>query len=61
MAVGDGLNDKEMLTFAALPVAMENAVGDIIQIADFITESNERDGAAHAIEKFVLGREPQVV
>lgn len=58
MAIGDGLNDKEMLAFSGLPVAMKNAVSEIIQIGDFVTESNDRDGAALAIEKFVLGLEP---
>lgn len=54
MAVGDSLNDYTMIEQSGLGIAMGNAQPEIKQIADFITESNEEDGVAVAIEKFVL-------
>lgn len=54
MACGDGLNDLDMLRTVGLGVAMRNAVEEVKQISDYITESNDEDGVAKAIEKFVL-------
>lgn len=54
MAIGDGFNDLEMLEYAGLSVAMGNAHPRIKEQADYITDSNEHDGVANAIEKFVL-------
>ena len=33
---------------------MANAVDAVKEVADFITLSNEEDGVAHVIEKFIL-------
>ena len=54
ICVGDAGNDVHMLTYAGLGVAMGNAFDDIKEIADFITHSNQDDGVAHVIEKFIL-------
>jgi Cof subfamily protein (haloacid dehalogenase superfamily) len=54
IAVGDGYNDLSMIEYAGLGVAMENAPDAIKEKADFITLSNEEDGVAHVINKFVL-------
>lgn len=54
MAVGDGSNDIAMLREAGLGVAMENATDEVKAAADVITLSNDREGAAAAIEKYVL-------
>lgn len=54
MAVGDSLNDKEMIRYAGIGVAMGNAHPEIKKIADYITSSNNEDGVAKALEKFVL-------
>ena len=54
MACGDGLNDIPMLQFAGLSVAMENAYDDTKQYADFISKSNEENGVAFAIKKYIL-------
>lgn len=56
MAVGDGENDIEMLEMAGFGVAMGNAMPKLKAVADYITASNEEDGLALAIEKFVLGQ-----
>jgi Cof subfamily protein (haloacid dehalogenase superfamily) len=54
MAIGDNENDLTMLSYAGLGVAMENAESNIKEAADYVTLSNEDDGVALAIEKFVL-------
>jgi Cof subfamily protein (haloacid dehalogenase superfamily) len=54
MAFGDNFNDLELLRAAGLGVAMANAREELKQVADYVTGSNEEDGVAEAIEKFVL-------
>lgn len=54
MACGDGLNDIPMLQFAGVSVAMENAYDDTKKYADFISKSNEENGVAFAIKKYIL-------
>lgn len=54
MAIGDSFNDLEMIQYAGMGVAMGNARSEIKEQADFITVSNEEDGVAEAIERFVL-------
>lgn len=55
VAVGDGCNDMEMVQRAGLGVAMANADPALKEVADFITSSNDEDGVAEVIERFVLG------
>lgn len=54
MACGDGFNDLSMIEFAGHGVAMANAQEVVRQAANYITLSNEEDGVAHAVEKFIL-------
>lgn len=54
IAIGDGYNDISMIKYAGLGVAMSNAPEDVKKHADFITHSNEDDGVAHVIKKFVI-------
>lgn len=54
IACGDGLNDITMIDFAGLGVAMDNAQEALRSRADFITDTNDADGVAEVIEKFVL-------
>lgn len=54
IACGDGYNDLSMIQYAGLGVAMENAVLPVKKAADFVTFSNDNDGIAHVIEKFML-------
>ncbi|QUM81110.1 Cof-type HAD-IIB family hydrolase [Moritella sp. 5] len=56
ICMGDAGNDKQMLVYAGLGVAMDNASDDIKAIANHITASNDNDGVALAIEKFVLNK-----
>ncbi|KRM30899.1 HAD superfamily hydrolase [Agrilactobacillus composti DSM 18527 = JCM 14202] len=49
MAFGDEDNDKEMLTYAGIGVAMGNAVPAILALADQVTATNDQDGVAKAL------------
>lgn len=53
IACGDGYNDVSMIKYAGLGVAMENACDAAKEAADFITLSNENDGVANVIERFI--------
>lgn len=55
MAVGDNLNDVEMLEFAGLPVVMANAVAELKTAGWRETLSNDHAGVAAAIELYALG------
>lgn len=54
MACGDGFNDITMIKYAGLGVAMANAREEVKKCADYITASNDEDGVALAIERFIL-------
>jgi Cof subfamily protein (haloacid dehalogenase superfamily) len=54
MAIGDNLNDREMLEFAGLAVVMGNAVPELKSIGWPVTLTNEEGGVAAAIERYVL-------
>jgi len=54
MAIGDSMNDVDMIEYAAIGVAMGNAKDRVKAAADHVTLSNSQDGVAAAIEKFVL-------
>ena len=51
---GDGFNDKSMIHFAGLGVAMANAQPEVKEVADYITASNDEDGIVQVITKFML-------
>ena len=53
MAFGDGFNDLSMIQYAGLGIAMGNAQEVIKKAADFVTLSNEADGIADAVERFI--------
>ena len=54
IAIGDGFNDVSLIQYAGLGVAMANAQEIVRNNANYITFSNEEDGVAHVIEKFVF-------
>ena len=54
MAIGDNLNDREMLEFAGCPVVMGNAVAELKALGWPITTTNDEAGVAAAIERFAL-------
>ena len=53
MAVGDGYNDVGMLEYAGFSVAVDNAPDDIKAICDHVTLSNNDDGVAEVIDRFI--------
>jgi hydroxymethylpyrimidine pyrophosphatase-like HAD family hydrolase len=56
LAIGDGMNDLEMLSNCGYAVAMSNAVTAVKAVADYITADNDSHGVALALEALVLGR-----
>ncbi len=56
IACGDAGNDLSMVKYAGLGVAMGNATKEVKEAASFITTSNDEDGIANVIEKFILNK-----
>jgi Cof subfamily protein (haloacid dehalogenase superfamily) len=56
IAIGDGFNDLTMVQSAGLGIAMANAQQVIKDAAQYVTLTNEENGVAHVVEKFILGK-----
>jgi Cof subfamily protein (haloacid dehalogenase superfamily) len=54
VAVGDGINDVDMLAWAGLGVALEDGHPEALAVADVIAPPFDRDGGAWAIERYIL-------
>lgn len=54
LAIGDHDNDLSMLTFAGTSIAMGNADKTVLDIADDVTATNNENGVAEAIKKYIL-------
>lgn len=54
ICIGDEGNDIHMIKYAGLGVAMGNASPQVKKVANFITKTNEQDGVAFIINKFIL-------
>lgn len=57
MAIGDNDNDADMVAWAAMGVAMGNASAAVKNAANHVTATIAKDGAALAIERFILGQD----
>jgi 5-amino-6-(5-phospho-D-ribitylamino)uracil phosphatase len=58
MTIGDNFNDLEMLQFAGTAVVMGNADPSLLESQEFYTTvSNDENGVAVAIERFILNEE----
>jgi len=55
LAVGDGLNDLEMLRWAGRGVAMGDSAPQVIEAADDVTGSVHEDGLADEIDRWLGG------
>ncbi|NCB42568.1 MAG: HAD family hydrolase [Clostridia bacterium] len=53
MSFGDSSNDAEMLSASQIGIAMGNAVDELKEIADCVTETNEKDGVALALSQLL--------
>jgi hypothetical protein len=58
MAVGDNLNDLDMLKFAGTAVVMGNAAASLKTHGFHVTGTNDEDGLASAIHRFALAHGP---
>ena len=56
MAIGDQINDIEMIAAAGHGVAMENAPVEVRSVARYVAPHVDAQGAAMMIEELVLGR-----
>ncbi|WP_134703352.1 Cof-type HAD-IIB family hydrolase [Ammoniphilus sp. YIM 78166] len=54
IAMGDSLNDLEMIKAVGCGIAMGNAQEELKRAADWITDTNEEAGVANAIKHWVL-------
>ena len=54
MAVGDNLNDAEMLETVGYPVLMGNGIESLRDKGYFITKDNNESGVAYAISQFLF-------
>ena len=55
-AFGDSYNDIPMIKYAGFGVAMANSIPEVLQAAEAVTKSNDEDGVAHAIYRYLLDR-----
>ena len=51
MAIGDSINDKDMLEVCTYKVAMGNASDEIKNLSNYITVSNDQDGVSVVLER----------
>lgn len=61
IACGDGFNDLSMIKYAGLGVAMSNAQKIVKRSADYITFTNDENGVAHVVDKYILGKKKERV
>lgn len=54
IALGDSLNDKEMIEHASIGIAMENGQQTLKDVADFVTKKVNEDGFEFALKKYNL-------
>ncbi|MBM7868245.1 Cof-type HAD-IIB family hydrolase [Heliobacterium gestii] len=54
VAIGDSYNDLDMLAYAGVGVAMGNAPDEVKAHADWVAPSNDADGVAAALRRWVL-------
>lgn len=55
ICMGDNYNDIDMIEYAGLGIAMGNAPDDVKIHANYVTLTNDEDGVAEALKKYVLG------
>ena len=53
LAFGDGANDADMIRMAGLGAAMKKSVPEVLAVADTVAGSNDEDGVARAIQRYI--------
>lgn len=61
IAFGDGSNDLEMIDYAGIGVAMENAVDELKTLAKFCTGTNESHGVANFLVEYFNVKHPIII
>lgn len=51
MVFGDDWNDLGLFNACGFPIAMENAIPELKEVAYFVTKTNNEDGVAQVIER----------
>lgn len=54
ITIGDNINDKRMIAEAGLGIAMGESTPKVTEVANYVTEDNNNEGVAKAIEKFII-------
>jgi len=54
IVIGDNFNDKEMIEFGGMGIAMGNAPAEVKAAANFVTDTNNNDGVHKALLKFMV-------
>lgn len=54
IAIGDNVNDIKMIKNAGLGIAMEKSSPKVIETADYVTQDNNEEGVANALQRFIL-------
>jgi Cof subfamily protein (haloacid dehalogenase superfamily) len=60
-AIGDNLNDEDMISWAGFGVAMGNAPDALKSQAKYVTAPIQEAGVAQVIERFVIGKEEPAI
>lgn len=60
-AIGDNLNDEDMVSWAGFGVAMGNAPEALKNVAKFVTGPIEDAGVSQVIDRFVIGKQEPVI
>lgn len=53
VAIGDDINDVEMVRCSGVGIAVENALPEVKAVADWIAPDNDADGVAFAIDRLL--------
>ena len=53
IAIGDGENDIDMISYAGIGVAMGNATDEVKSVANMVTDTNDRDGVGKILNKLM--------
>lgn len=54
ITIGDNMNDKKMIQEAGIGITMNGSTPKVTSVANFITEDNDNEGVAKALEKFII-------
>ena len=54
ITIGDNINDLKMLKNAGLGIAMKGSAPKVIENANYVTQGNNEEGVANALEKYIL-------